>query len=132
MAKKIFSHKSIALTEDYVAPVVADVEDTPVFLASHDDKEWFSYDDEKVTVTTDQGDFEVTVYDKTTDAAALAEVAAVSQVLIRGTVDIQAKLTLNTPLSKLLQGIVDSDADVLTSIAAIGTEEEEFKASLGF
>ena len=132
MAKKIFSHKSTALTEEYVAPVVADVEDTPVFLASHDGKEWFSYDDEKVTVTADQGDFEVTVYNKTSDADVLAELAAASQVLNRGLMDIQTTLTINIPLSTLLQGIVDGDADVLAHIASIGTKEEEFKASLGF
>jgi hypothetical protein len=134
MAKKIFSHANLPLNDDYVQPVVTteDTGDTPLFLASHDDKEWFSYDDAKVTVTAGQGSYAVTVYDSTDDADALTAMKDVSDPVRQGIETIESDATVGRSTLSMLALIAADDATEKARLTQVTTDKAAYLTSLGF
>lgn len=135
MANKIFSVNNVPLGANYVAPVFENSKDTPIFLCSHNLKEFFSYDPEKVTLTLD-GDndtvYGVTVYDSVTDAEILNEVKDKSNYVAKGKSDILTTVHSKYSQFEYYEGLANSDADVLAEITRIRTELDEFISNLGF
>ena len=137
MAAKIFSHKSTALNNDYVQHAYSDVADTPIFLLSYDDKEFFSYDDSKVTVQAPQGDYEVKVYDKgvADDQAVLDAVKAeaTSQGQLR--VELQAMedaFMTGKSQVEVLAGVSAGTAAITDGLAKVETDKAAHITALGF
>ncbi len=132
MAKKIFSHANLPLNDDYVQPVVDAVENTPLFLASHDNKEWFSYDDANVTVTAGQGDYAVVVYDSTDDAVALKAMQDVSDAVRHGIDSIESDASVGRSTLSMLALIAADDATEKSRLAQVTTDKAAYLTSLGF
>ena len=137
MAAKIFSHKSTALNNDYVQPAYSDVADTTIFLLSYDDKEFFSYDDSKVTVQAPQGAYEVKVYDKgvADDQAVLDAVKAeaTSQGQLR--VELQAMedaFMTGKSQVEVLAGVSAGTAAIVDGLAQVETDKAAHITALGF
>jgi len=137
MAAKIFSHKSVALNNDYVQPAYSDVADTPVFLLSYDGKEFFSYDDSKVTVQAPQGDYEVKVYDKgvADDQAVLdavkAEATSQGQLRIELQAMEDAFMTGKSQV-EVLAGVSAGTAAIVDGLAKVETDKAAHITALGF
>ena len=132
MAKKIYSHANLPLNDDYVHAVVDAVENTPLFLASHDDKEWFSYDDGNVTVTEGQGSYAVTVYDSTDDAVALKAMQDVSDAVRHGIDSIESDASVGRSTLSMLALIAADDATEKSRLAQVTTDKAAYLTSLGF
>ena len=137
MAAKIFSHKSTALNNDYVQPAYSEAADTPIFLLSYDEKEFFSYDDAKVTVQAPQGDYEVKVYDKgvADDQAVLAAVKAeaTSQGQLR--IELQAMedaFMTGKSQVEVLAGVSAGTAAIVDGLAKVETDKAAHITALGF
>lgn len=137
MAAKIFSHKSTALNADYVQPAYSDVADTPIFLLSYDDKEFFSYDDSKVTVQAPQGDYEVKVYDKgvADDQAVLDAVKAEASSQGQLRTELQAiedAFMTGKSQVEVLAGVSAGTAAITDGLAKVETDKAAHIAALGF
>lgn len=137
MAAKIFSHKSTALNNDYVQPAYSDVADTPIFLLSYDDKEFFSYDDSKVTVQAPQGDYEVKVYDKgvADDQAVLDAVKAEASTQGQLRTELQAiedAFMTGKSQVEVLAGVSAGTAAITDGLAKVETDKAAHITALGF
>ncbi len=137
MAAKIFSHKSTALNNDYVQPAYSEAADTPIFLLSYDEKEFFSYDDTKVTVQAPQGDYEVKVYDKAVadDQAVLDAVKAGAMSQGQLMTELQAiedAFSHGKSTVEIMAGISAGTAAIVDGLAQVETDKAAHITGLGF
>ena len=133
----MFSHKSVALNNDYVQPAYSGVADTPVFLLSYDGNEFFSYDDSKVTVQAPQGDYEVKVYDKgvADDQAVLDAVKAEATTQGQLRVELQAMedaFMTGKSQVEVLAGVSAGTAAIVDGLAKVETDKAAHITALGF
>jgi hypothetical protein len=131
---KVFSYKKNA-SLDYVNEIRLEGFETSLHwkhLGEWDNREYFSFDPEFVTLQDQAEEFDVKVYDPKKDEDHLDSIKNKLAYLQQELQDIKAKMFRELDLFDILTGIVSKDKYVIEKLEELKKEHDTYLKSLGF